>query len=353
MIPRFFNSLAFRAAAMVFLAGRILACPAAAADKFDKSDKTVKPDTPATKPAPLPKTILLPMATPAPSLAEAAIRATAKEYTAAFDRGDAAALAAMFTPAASVADDEGQILHGQTAIRDEYARLFKAYPGAKVVVAIKSVEFPAPEMAIEDGLTQVSAEQVGPPVISRYTVCHVLMNGKWLMASVRESRVRLASNHSRVEDLDWLVGTWRAERDGKSAVSKIYWIANKSFLARDYKVSVDGIQVSGGRQIVGWDPNAGKLRSWSFDASGGYGTGLWTPTPDGWQIETTGVLADGTPTSSRDTLIRVPGADNVFGWKSVARTMGEVSLSDTPEVVFDRLVEKSVEKSVEKNVKKK
>ena len=134
-----------------------------------------------------------------------------------------------------------------------------------------------------------------------------------------------------MEDLGWLVGAWKAERDGKTVVSKIYWIANKSFLERDYKVSVDGIPVSGGKQIVGWDPNAGKLRSWSFDASGGYGTGLWTPTPDGWQIETTGVLADGTPTSSRDMLIRVPGADNVFGWKSVARNMGEASLSDTPK----------------------
>ena len=318
MIQRIVRSLA-----MVPLAVLLLAASLTAADR----PKSKSPASAARAKPALPK----------PS-AEAAIRATAKAFVEAFNRGDAGALSAMFTAAASVADDEGQILRGQTAIRDEYARLFKTYPGAKISVAVKSVEFPTPEMAIEDGISQVSAEHAGPPVISRYTACHVLTGGRWLMASVREAKVAVASNHSRVESLAWLVGTWKTERDGTTRESKIRWFANKSFLEREYKVSDDGIVVSSGKQIIGWDPNAGKIRSWSFDASGGYGTGVWTATPEGWQIETTGVLADGTPTSSRDLLIRVPGEDNVLGWRSVARTMGEASLPDTPEVVFDRIV---------------
>ena len=329
MIERTSSFRAAGAIVLVFAAVLFLAGPLGATEK-----------PAAARPAPLPKTAPLPQTATAKPSAEAAIRAMAKQFVEAFNRGDADALAAMFTAAASVADDEGQFLRGQTAIRDEYARLFKTYPGAKIVVAVKSVEFPTPEMAIEDGMSQVSAEHAGPPVASRYTAVHVLTGGKWLMASVREAKVALPSNHLRVECLAWLVGDWRAERDGKAVESKIYWIANKSFLERDYKVMVDGIAVSGGKQIVGWDPAAGKIRSWSFDASGGYGTGLWTATPDGWQIQNTGVFADGTPTASRDLLIHVPGENNTFGWKSVARTLGVASLPDTPEVVLDRIVEK-------------
>ena len=313
--------------AAVSLAGVFLSGPSAAAEK------------PATRPALLPKAAPVPKpAAAGPS--DAVIRATATAFVDAFNRGDANALAAMFTASATVADDEGEMLRGQTAIRDEYARLFKTYPGAKISVAVKSVEFPTPEMAIEDGLSQVSAERAGPPVISRYTACHVLAGGKWLMASVRETKVAVPSNHGRVESLAWLVGTWKAERDGMLLESKIRWIGNKSFLEREYSVSADGVVISSGKQIIGWDPGPGKIRSWSFDAPGGHGTGVWTAKPDGWQIESTGVLADGTPTASRDFLIRVPGEDNVLGWRSTARTLGEASLPNTPEVVLDRVIEK-------------
>ena len=163
-------------------------------------------------------------------------------------------------------------------------------------------------------------------------------SGSW-PASAKPS-IELPSNFARVESLGWLVGTWKAERDGTAVHTTVRWIANKSFLEREYTIRKDGIAVSSGKQIIGWDPKAGQIRSWSFDASGGHGTGLWTATPDGWRIESSGVLPDGTPTSSRDLLIRVPGEDNVLGWRSVARTAGGASLPDTPEVVLDRIAEK-------------
>ena len=57
-------------------------------------------------------------------------------------------------------------------------------------------------------------------------------------------------------------------------------------------------------------------------------------------IASTGVLADGTPTSSQDLLIRVPDEDNVLGWQSVNRKVGDTQLPDTREVVLERLGEK-------------
>jgi uncharacterized protein (TIGR02246 family) len=271
---------------------------------------------------------------------DAEIRATADAFIKAFNAGDAKAVAALWTPAGTMADDRGEIFKGRKAIEDQYAAFFKAFPGAKMVIAIKSIDFPAASMAVEDGMAQVFTRQPGPPVASRYTAIHVRENGKWQMASVRETTVPLTSNFSKLEELGWLIGTWQTKRDGTAVRATFRWIANKSFIERDFTVSQDGIQTASGIQVIGWDPQAGRFRSWSFDASGGYGTSLWTPTPEGMHAESSGVMPDGTPTSSEKVLIRVPGEDNVFGWRSFHRSIGDVALPDTAEVVLDRVPEK-------------
>jgi hypothetical protein len=205
-------------------------------------------------------------------------------------------------------------------------------------VVVKAIEFPAPGMAIEDGTAIVTAK-AGPPTASQYTAIHVLENGKWLMASVRERALPVASNFHRLKELDWLIGTWESKREGTTVRVNFRWIANKSFIEREYAVRQDGVETAKGIQIIGWDPQAGQVRSWSFDSLGGYGSSLWAPSPEGWRSASSGVLADGTPTSSREILIRVAGEDQVLGWRSVDRSIGGVALPDTPEVVLDRLPE--------------
>jgi uncharacterized protein (TIGR02246 family) len=271
---------------------------------------------------------------------ETAIRATANAFVEAFDRGDARAVAALWTPNGSLADDRSQVFKGRQAIEDEYTVFFKRYPGAKMEIAVQSIEFPAPGTAIEDGLARVVAKDEPAPTASRYTAVHVLVDGKWLMASVRESRAELPSNYGRLQAFEWLVGNWQTTSESTTVCTNVRWIANKSFLERQYTVGQDGVTTSSGVQIIGWDSQADQVRSWSFDSSGGYGTGAWTPTPHGWCIASTGVLADGTPTSSQDVLIRVPGEDNVLGWRSTDRKVGAVELPDTREVVLERPAEK-------------
>ena len=70
------------------------------------------------------------------------------------------------------------------------------------------------------------------------------------------------------------------------------------------------------------------------------GTGFWVPTPDGWAIDSVGCLADGTPTSSLDFVIRIPGNNTVLGYRSVNRKAGNTRLPDLPEVVLDRVAAK-------------
>lgn len=275
---------------------------------------------------------------------EAAIRASAAEFIKAFAAGDAKTIAAQWSESGTLADEQGQVYKGRKAIEDEYIAFFKREPGAKIEVSVTSVEFPAPNVAIEDGVARVIAKHGEPPVASRYTAVHARDDGKWRIVSVRESAIDLPSNAGQLAELDFLVGKWEAKADTRSLETSIRWIANKSFLERSYTVRDNGVTVSSGRQIIGWDPQAGKIRSWSFDSSGGHGTGLWTADSEGWQIESQGVMADGTPTSAHDHLVRVPGEDDVFGFRSSDRKVGDSRLPDLKEVVLDRVKEKAAKK---------
>jgi uncharacterized protein (TIGR02246 family) len=278
---------------------------------------------------------------PAPSnLNEAAIRATAEAFTKAFNAGDAKAVAALWTANGTVADEQGNVFKGRKAIEEQYAAFFKAHPTARMHVAIQSIDFPTPTTAVEDGTGQVLTKDNEPPAASRYTVVHVQEEGKWLMASVRETAIPVASNFPQLQELGWLAGHWEAKVDAGTAKSDFRWIANKSFLQRDFSVSREGLLVSSGTQIIGWDPRTEQVVSWTFDSSGGHGTSAWSPAPDGWRIDSAGVTADGRPTLSKDHLIRVPGENNVFGWSSADRKLGDAKVPDVPEVVFDRIVPK-------------
>ena len=269
--------------------------------------------------------------------AEAAVRASAATFVQAFNRADAKAVAELWTPTGTLASDGAEPLRGCPAIQKEYAAFFQQHPGARMEIAITSIEFPAEALAIEDGTAQVETQHGGAPMLSRYTAVHVRDGKQWRIASVRETSIELASSFSQVQELGWLIGDWQSQREDTELRTTFRWIANKSFLQRDYTLRRQGLTASTGTQIIGWNPQAGRFQSWSFDSSGGHGTGLWSPTADGWSIDTTGVLRDGTPTTSQDLLIRVPGENNVLGWRSVNRTAGQTALPDTPETVLDRI----------------
>jgi hypothetical protein len=66
--------------------------------------------------------------------------------------------------------------------------------------------------------------------------------------------------------------------------------------------------------------------------------GLWAPRPDGWAIETTGMLADGTPTQAVNLISRID--ENAFSWHSVERSAGGNRLPDAEPVLLKRAAEK-------------
>ncbi|MBX7243877.1 MAG: SgcJ/EcaC family oxidoreductase [Candidatus Sumerlaeaceae bacterium] len=275
-----------------------------------------------------------------PKSGEQAIRDGAKAYVGAFEKGDAKAIAELWAPDGTMTDESGELLSGRSAIEAAYAKYFKANPGTKIQVAVTSIEFPSEGVAIEDGVSTSVAANGRAVSTGRYTAVHALKGGKWQMTSVRESAAATAPHEIPMADVQSLVGTWEAKQ-GKTVVrSEFHPTAGGKFLQRDYSVATDGVAKSSGFQLIGFDPVAGCIRSWTFDSTGAHGTGFWTPTPDGWAIDSVGCLPDGTPTASLDFVIRIPGNNTVLGYRSVNRRAGGARLPDLPEVVLDRVAVK-------------
>lgn len=264
----------------------------------------------------------------------AAIRAGSQEFVTAFNKQDAKAIAGLWTVDGEYVDDSGRRFAGRQEIEKGYSEYFAGNPKSRIRIFIDSLRLLSDSAAIEDGHAIVDPPPRGAPGVGKYTAVHVKVDGKWLMATVRDSWVATPSAFDNVADLEWLVGTWVAEEHGATSESVCRWVANKSFVQRNYKTTQADGTATTGVQLIGWNPQAGHVQSWNFSSDGGHAIGVWSPTDGGWSAAVRGMMGDGTPTSAVNLLTRLD--DNAYVWQSVQRTVGETLLPNTQEVVLKR-----------------
>ena len=266
-----------------------------------------------------------------------AIQQSAKIFAEAFNRKDAKAVAALWTKDGEYIDETGKRFAGRDAVEKQYSRFFIEHPKAKISVVVDSLRQVNANTAVELGRAMV---ELGPANVgsSQYTATHTKVDGKWLMSSVRDSATSSQSAAEELRDLEWLVGSWSAEEGGGKMEASCRWIADKKYLERTYSVSRGEKVVTSGLQVIGWNPQSQRIQSWVFTSDGGHAVGLWTPRKNGWEIETRGMTADGTPTQAVNVLSRID--DRAFSWQSIDRAAGGVALADTEEVLLKRVAAK-------------
>ena len=266
-----------------------------------------------------------------PSLDE--IRAGSQAFVDAFNKGDAAAIAGMWTLNGEYIDGAGNLFAGREAIEKSYADFFRENTGAQLQLNIDSLKAISGATAIEHGTSLVEVPPAAT-VAGRYEAIHVKVDGKWQMALVRDIMIQTNAAKQNLSDLEFLIGTWTAEEQGNKTESVCSWVSGHSFVKRDYTTTYfDGTQTSG-VQMIGWNPQGGYLQSWTFSPGGGHAIGVWMPTEDGWAAQMQGMSGDGVPTSSVNLLKRLD--DDAYVWQSVDRTVGGVAIGDTNEVVIKR-----------------
>jgi len=261
-----------------------------------------------------------------------------RDYARAFNRHDAVALAAHWSPTAENLDlDTGEITRGRAAMRDLFTALFATDPSGRLDLDIEAIRLVNADVAVVDALLAVSfaapaAEQT--PARRRLSAVVVRRDDRWQIDSVREAAIDqvpapLKTARDRraarpLEELAFLVGTWEGRCAAATVVTRCTWAADGAFLFRTHLVTADrtpapppagdgaipGLLVPGSSgtrevsEIIAFDAHADRIRSWLFTSQGRFAEGVWSRSGDRWVVEVEGKGAD-VGTQARMQLERI------------------------------------------------
>jgi uncharacterized protein (TIGR02246 family) len=262
---------------------------------------------------------------------EAAVRQSARDFAEAFNKGDAKAVAALFTANGECREADGDTFVGREEIEKGYAAFFKANPGTKIEVLVQSVRFPAKDLAVEEGLVRQSRGPKDLPSSTRYVAVHSREGGQWKTALSAEGGV----GQDRLEDLDWLLGEWTATVKKDAVKFAFVRDPKKPVITGTFARTPAGKDPVAASVRIALDPETGQIRSWGFEDDGAHHQSLWVCDGKSWVLDCQGVLADGTATAERIVLRRV-GPDAIT-WQSVDRVLGDDALPDTPPMRLTRV----------------
>lgn len=269
---------------------------------------------------------------------EAAIRKNDAAYVEAYNKHDAKAVAAMWSPEAVYVDPEtGDESVGRDQIEKEFADTFADLKDATLEIKVSGIKFLSPNVAIESGTARVIRPKEQPDE-STYSALYVKRDGKWLLDRVSENETSSPppSSYDHLKELEWMVGSWidNDDEDNATIETDCSWTKNKNFMRRSFAVVVgDQVDLSG-MQIIGWDPANKQIRSWVFDSDGGFAEGKWTKKGNRWMIQQTGTLPDGRKASEVNIIKQLD--NNSFTWRTVQRSVGGDILRDVDEITIVR-----------------
>jgi uncharacterized protein (TIGR02246 family) len=240
-----------------------------------------------------------------------AVHKTAEAFVAAYAKGDAKAIASFWLPDADYKDLTGRTISGRAAIQQAFAEAFAQSSNMQLRIEVASLKFPTPQTAVEHGTTSI----LGPDgrVLSRadYTNLLVEQDGKWLLASVRESPYAPPSNYENLRPLEWAIGVWEHDvEEGPVAAVSFDWTPDNNFIVSFQTMIVDGEPLSNGTQTIGWDPSTKQIRSWRFESDGGFGESAWANDGQTWTIKTKSVLRSGGKMESTN-IVKLVDADHI------------------------------------------
>jgi uncharacterized protein (TIGR02246 family) len=261
----------------------------------------------------------------------AAIAKMDRAYEAAFEKGDAKAIADLFTEDAEFTAENGRIMNGRAAIQEMSKAAFLSNKGAKLAIDTDSVRLLAPGVIVQKGSTSVTSKD-GATAGSLYTAVLVQKDGSWKYSEIIETPEADITPQEHLSELSWLVGDWQ-EQDksaGLTIRSKYDWARGGNFLTRNVTVKRGEDVTLEGWQVIGWDPLQEKIRSWTFDSEGGWSEGIWTRERQRWLAHEEGVTADGDRTSSETTISKA--SDDRLTWEVFNRT-----LNGSPQPSLDKI----------------
>lgn len=249
-----------------------------------------------------------------------AIREQSAKSAADFNAGKVEEFAASFLPNGELIDEDGNVYEGQREIRELAGAFFKKFPGAKLALQIESVRVLG-GVAIEEGTRTISTQDGSTKSQFRYIAVRAKNGDTWPIASFRDFLDDAPPTpREMLQPLAWLVGEWVNEgSDGKVAIT-YRWSEDQNYLLAEFQIDRPEKRASKSSQRIGWDPLTRKIRSWLFDADGGYADGFWTALDGEIVIKSSSVNPDGSTASATMTItpkdkdhFTITGTDRIVG----------------------------------------
>ncbi len=279
---------------------------------------------------------------------EAAIKKTLSEYVDVINQQATEKVGSFWTENGTHTDREtGERTEGRNAIQADITEVLKSQANLKLSAKIDRLRMVTADVASVEGETTVVFADA-EPVVSSFKAILVHQGDKWLLDSIEEMPLPQPSSAANaLTELEWLIGDW-VDESGEVKVSTTFrWTANQTFLLRSFNVEEkDGVTMSG-TQVIGWDPRAREIRSWSFNSDGSFGESTWSRNGDSWLSKSTQTLSTGDSASGTYVLGRVDA--NAFTMQLIGHELNGEPQAAGPAVKIVRAPQQNASVSTPQN----
>jgi uncharacterized protein (TIGR02246 family) len=260
----------------------------------------------------------------------------AQEFIAAFEKGDAKAVAGFWTENGDYTDENGREYKGRPAIQQMYEKFFANNKALKLNIIIASARMIGNDVSLQEGVTEVTPAGGGLPSASHFSAVLVKKDGEWYFESVRDSLPHPPSNAEHFDDLEWLIGEWTGEAEkGESSKASYAWAENRNFIVSHFATTVDGVPVVGGTQWITWDAVDKQIRSYSFYSGGGVGEAAWTHDGNTWTLKVTAKMSSGKKATATNIVTKTD--NDHMTWQVTKLTVDGQTIPDPKPVKLKRV----------------
>src|SRR5262245_52884758 len=165
-----------------------------------------------------------------------AIEKLSKEFIQAFEKRDAAAIAANWTADGEFIRNDGEPIRGRAEVQKGYADFFKTLKGkSKIEVQFDNLRFPSADTALSEVTLRLKNEEGEEIASSWRNTLLVREGGQWKVAIVNEWDRDIGKDVS-LKELEWLIGTWHASGKDREVTTTYEWNDNKTFIRGHFTV---------------------------------------------------------------------------------------------------------------------
>ena len=262
------------------------------------------------------------------------LRKASAAYADAYNKKDFKALADQWSAKAELLEGRSR-LEGREAIVASIRAWRERHPEAALQVVVGDVDVLAEPLARVTGVMRFTRRPGEKPIESRFSSLRVLEGDTWRLA---ESLVAPA-HAAALDDLDWVLGTWRSEGTASPAVEVVYekTVGGYCILGRT-KIKPKTGKERDILQVIHADRATGLVKTWIFDSSGARAEGVVKADGASYHQSLVGTPAEGAGgTVARWVQVIAPAGDGKFSLHAIERTLDGKPLPDGQPLDFRKV----------------